>query len=433
MTLQPTRSPAPSGPVREERRRPAPPVRVVCVLVVVVVVGQRFALPAGPQALPLSLVVGYAGCAALLWWRAVRFDRLRLELFALAGTACAAATYLGLWWDDDSLSLPSLVLLLLIYALWCLRLTDTGPGVQRAVLGTFVRTMLVLSALGVLQMTAQYAGVWQYQDYLGAVVPPDLLLQAYNTDAPTSYLSPIYRGNAFVFLEPSFLSQYCALAVLVALLLRAPAWQLGLLTAGLASAVSGTGFLLLSAGLVAVVLRDRSALRPSYLVTGVLALAALLASPVASGLLDRASEFGESGSSASLRLVQPYTETARGLQEGPSRPYVGAGPGSAERLLSTDRDGGLGRAVTYTTAPKLVFEYGLVAGGLFMLFLLVCLFGGRSVPAVPFALFLMTWVLSGALLQPHTAVLAWLLAMVCVPGRVGLGRRPGPRAVQPSG
>jgi hypothetical protein len=416
--------------VAEPQQIPVAPARDIssglartslCSLVVVIVVGQRFALPLGGQVLPVTLLAAYAVGVLLLCRGVLMLDRLRLELFVLAAGACATAAYVGLWGAEQApVSLPSMVLLFVVYGLWLLRRRGPYAEVNESVLRAYTRTMLVLSGLGVLQMAGQYTGAWRYKDYIGSWVPPTFLLQDYNTSAPTAYLSSIYRGNAFVFLEPSFLSQYCALAILIALVRRAPAWQLLVLAAGLASAVSGTGFLLLAAGLLVVVVRRRSAIRPSYIAVGIVAAGVLLATPFADGLLGRVGEFGKSGTSASLRFVQPYTETVRGLDEAPSRYYVGAGPGTSERLLLSNRGASIGQAVTYTTAPKLIFEYGLIAGGLFLLFLVVALFRGAPVPVVPAALFVMTWILSGALLQAHTAVLVWLLTVVW-------GHREGPR------
>lgn len=403
-------SSAPAAQTRETRRSGA--LRwVLIVLLVVIVAGQRLAVPLGAQTVPLSLIASCCAAVGLLLGGLLRVDRLRAELFVLAGGACAGVTYLATW-GDAPMSLSSFLLLLVLYAPWALHVAPGHRVVQQSVLRAFVWLMLLLSGVGAAQVGGQYSGVWQYRDYLAEALAPQYLIPAYNTSNTLDYYSPVFRGNAFIFLEPSFLSQYCALAIIVALVLRAPTWQLLLLAAGLGSAVSGTGFILLAAGLVLVALRRPRAIRPTYVVAGLVAVAVLLATPFADGLLSRADEFSEDRSSATLRFVDPYTETATGLDAESSRWYVGAGPGTAERLLVSGRSGPLAEAVTYTTAPKLVFEYGLLAGGLFMLFLLVALLRGSPVPVVPGALLVMTWLLSGALLQPHTAVLAWVLVVV---------------------
>jgi hypothetical protein len=122
-------------------------------------------------------------------------------------------------------------------------------------------------------------------------------------------------------------------------------------------------------------------------------------------------EAGSSGSSLSLRFVEPYAQVAAGLADEPARYLVGAGPGSAERLLENDRQGA-GQAVVYTIVPKVYFEYGLLAGSAFLAFLGLALFRRPPSPVVPGSLVIMLGLLSGSLLQPHTLLVAWLLTVV---------------------
>ena len=137
-----------------------------------------------------------------------------------------------------------------------------------------------------------------------------------------------------------------------------------------------------------------------------------------------------SASSLSLRFVLPYDQVAQGLSEDPGRYLVGAGPGSAERLLENARQG-TGLAVVYTIAPKVIFEYGVPAGVLFLIFLGCCLFRGPPHRVVPGALVVMLGLLSGSLLQPHTLLVAWLLSVVWSRDPVPVGDdRPG--TAQPS-
>ena len=82
----------------------------------------------------------------------------------------------------------------------------------------------------------------------------------------------------------------------------------------------------------------------------------------------RVVEIGTSGSSASLRAVEPYTAlapfvTAQGLV-----PFLGLGPGSSQVLVSATRIEGL----LVPTPLKVFFDYGLLAGGALAVFLLAC-------------------------------------------------------------
>jgi hypothetical protein len=267
--------------------------------------------------------------------------------------------------------------------------------------------MLVLAPIGVFQLAGQLLGVWQWEDYLGDVLTSDYIVPHYNFDNPLAYESPIRKATAFVLLEPSFLSQFCALAVIIGLVLRVPAWQLVLLIAGVASSVSGTGVFLLAAGGVLLLVRAPQLMRVGYVVAAVVAAGLVLYSPVAGLFLDRSGELTETQSSGYSRFVAPYLQVLGGLADAPIRYAIGDGAGTSEDLLVTNAEG-FSQVVLYVILPKLVYEYGVVAGGLFLIFLVVATLRGTPWRIVPGSLLFMTFFLSGALLQPQTAFLVWV-------------------------
>lgn len=377
-------------------------------LLLVVVLGQRLALPLpGPQ-VQLTLVAVLAALGLLVLADGVRADIARLQLYLVAALAVVAVSAVTTW-SANPLSIPSLVVLLILWLPWVFRLRHPSGEAYRRLARRFVRLMLVLAPLGVVQVLVQVVGLWRYADVMQAVLPTAVLIDGYNTSIPFQYGSSLYKANAFVFLEPSFFSQYCALAMLLGLLLRAPLWQMLILGLGLVVAVSGTGLVMLGVGAVLLLLRRPGALlRPAVVVPAVLGTAALLASPVAQLLLDRRDEITDSGSSANSRFVAPYLEVGAGLAADPVRYLVGAGPGTATRMLESSARGQLGDAIVYNILAKLLFEYGLIAGALFTLFILVALLLRCPVTVIPGSLVLMLFFLSGSLLQPHTVVLAWL-------------------------
>jgi hypothetical protein len=307
----------------------------------------------------------------------------------------------------------SFVLLVTAYVPWLFRLRGPRRSHHTTLqMGRlFVRLMTVAAAVALAQQVAQRAGGWRFQDYLADLVPEQFLLGDYNTVIPIQYGSPIVKSQAFVFLEPSFLSQYLALGIVVAVLIRAPLWQPLLMGVGMVTTFSGTGIVLLIAGGVLILLRSPRSLRPTLVAGVVLTGGLLLSTSLVAPLADRTQEKSDSTSSWSLRFVVPYREVAHGLAEAPERYLVGAGPGTSERLLENDKQGA-GLAVVYPVAPKLAFEYGLPAGLLFLVFWLVALLRRASMPVLPGALVVMLGALSGSLLQPHTLVLAWLLSLV---------------------
>lgn len=387
-------------------------LRLIKITLFVCVVGQRFAIPAGSSPIALSLVMTYVFVFLARMRGGVRYNRVRSELFIAGAALLVLATYLSGFFGN-SISLNSLLLLLVLYVPWVFCISVQFRDLFVPVARFYTRIMLVAAVVGVFQLGSQYAGVWSYEDYLLNVVPESFLIQNYNVSYQLAWNDPTTKANAFVFLEPSFLCQYLALALVIALLIRAPAWQPALLGLGMASTLSGTGIILLviSVGLMVIVAPNR--IRPAYVLAGAVGLAIVFATPAATILLDRKDETSQEGSSGYIRFVQPYTEVSTGLTKDLSRLFVGAGPGSSDRLLTSFRSGG--DAVVYTIVPKLAFEYGLVAMVVFVAFLMVSVYRGPPMPVLPTAMLVMIFFLSGSLLQSHTIALAWLLTSVWGP------------------
>lgn len=398
------------------RRRTAsassPAVPVLQVTLVLILLLQRFALPVGTEGISVTLAIALVVLLVLVLTGRLVHDVPRLVAFALSLAACGAVTWIAALGNVD-LSLGSFLLLVVVYLPWVFRVTD-APSSRHgsaAIANTYVTFMLVAAVVAVLQLVCQLLGVWVYQDPLAANVPEQWLLSKYNTSIPTEYASPIYKSQAFVFLEPSFLSQFLALAVIVGIVRRVAWWKLIVLGLAMFCTYSGTGIILLVVGLLIVLVRMPRRLRPGFVLLGLVAVAVVISTPYAAPLLERTNETTSSASSLSLRFVQPYQGVIDGLADQPARYLVGAGPGSAERLLENDRQGA-GLAVVYTIVPKVYFEYGLLAGSMFLTFLGLALFRRAPVPVVPAALVVMLGLLSGSLLQPHTLLVAWLLTVV---------------------
>ncbi len=402
---------------RPGRRFSAADRRALSVLVVLLVLTHRLGVPVGGTTVSLAIPVVYGVLVVLLLRGRLRFNRVRAELFTVGITGCVLVTAVAMWRGGDP-SIPSLMLVLALYAPWVLGFAvDRGSEVVQHAARTYVRVMVVLAAVGVVQFVSQLVGLWEYEDLVKEFVPPELLVQGFNNSIPLVYGSSVYKSNAFVLLEPSFLSQYCALAVIAGLMVRVPAWQSLVLVAGLASAVSGTGIILLVVGLVIMLVRAPRRIGPGVVMSLATGLLLVLLSPVAPLLLDRTGEVSQPSSSGYGRFVAPYVETARGLDGDTWRYVIGAGPGTVERLLPSRADG-IGNDVLYSVVPKLLFEYGLFVGGLFALFLVFGMLNGAPWRVVPGTLLVMTFVLSGGLLQPQTAYLAWVFTGLGVAERL---------------
>ena len=187
-----------------------------------------------------------------------------------------------------------------------------------------------------------------------------------------------------------------------------------------------------------MLLRAPNRIQPRAVVAGALCLIVVFLTPAGGILLDRRTEASRSGSSGSLRFVQPYTGVVAGLRQEPSRYLVGAGPGASDRLLASTRSGG--EAVVYAIAPKVAFEYGLFSLVVVVAFLLIAVLRGPPIPVLPASMLFMMFFLSGSLLSPHVIVTAWLLTSAWgTPVTVGIsdslaarGRRAANRSTVPA-
>ena len=102
-------------------------------------------------------------------------------------------------------------------------------------------------------MTAtQFAGI-AYRDVFASVVPEPLQLSGYVITYPYAYGGTLFRANAWVGLEPSFVSFQLGLAALAAMMVRRSWLVLALILAGLASTASGSGILILLVGVAGLV------------------------------------------------------------------------------------------------------------------------------------------------------------------------------------
>jgi hypothetical protein len=361
-------------------------------LFVATVVLQRFAVPGLPVALVLPVVVGGAvwGVAAGL----ASFDRFRLTAWLLAAGAMAAVIGIQeLVVPDVRISVSSWALFVLTWFPFTLRLTDRRRSTYVATLRVVVGTTLGLAVVNIVMLTSQLAGL-PYRDWLAEVLPTNLLLQGFVITYPLTYGSEIFRGNAWIGLEPSIVSAQLGVGLVAAILTRARATTIVVLAAGTLCAASGSGFaILVIAVLVLLALPGRWTLRP-YAVPAGIGLVLVLATPIGQGLLARIPEVFVPNSSANLRAVLPYQYLWGRWSDNLGIVLLGGGPGSSQSIVGDS--GILGLLVP--TPVKIFFDYGLLAGAVLAGFIIVCYLGGPS-RALAFSLFVSLWTL-----QPGTTV-----------------------------
>lgn len=386
-----------------QRRRTMVALKIIVVSVVVL---QRFSVPGISTALCAPIVL--AVVAYLLLHELLVADSTGSGGYLLAMSLCSLAAVASALFLGAAPSLTSLALLIMLYLPFCFRLRAEFHGLRFRLMEFFNRLMLLLAVVALAQWGAQIAG-WQYRDPL-ATLPSSLLLQTYNTFYPIAYGSSIIKTNAVVFLEPSFCSQYLALAIIVQLLLGRNRWRLVLYAAALLTTVSGTGVLLLGLGLCMLAIRRGGRWTvQALLVVGVVG-ALLSLTPLGKIVSSRSTEASTTNSSGNVRFVAPYVQVFDGFARDVPTMLVGRGPGAVTRSTGSLFFNPEGVEVNYPVLPKLAAEYGLVATLAFAWFITVAILRGARSPTLAAVLLLLYFILSGSLLQPATVYTVLVLA-----------------------
>lgn len=381
--------------------------RALKVMLVSVVVLQRFAVPGLNVALCAPIVLAVTGY--LLIDGALVRDTRNTEGYLVAiGCCCVAATLSATFFGAHP-SLTSLGLLVVLYIPFCFRLRARAADLLPALLEFFTRMMVVLSGVAIVEWVAQFAGRHLTDPF--ARLPPALLVQGFNTSYPIHYGSRIYKANAFVFLEPSFCSQFLALAIIAQLLLGGRRWRLPLYGLALATTLSGTGLLLLAGGLGVLAFR-RGGHWAAQVATVVAALGAVVAlSPLGALVTGRTTEATQSDTSGNARFVAPYTQVAHAFRHDLAATLFGRGPGAVSRAATSTLFDPNGALANYPAAPKVAAEYGLIAALVFTWFMVRAITSGTPSPTLAACLLLLYFVLSGSLLQPATTYTCLILGV----------------------
>lgn len=390
---------APKGPTVEHG------LRVVKGLILAVILLQRVAIPGAGISIALPLVI--AGYAYLAARGLLEVHQHRALLYLLTCTACLTAA-LSLTLTGVPTSLNSLSLLLLMYlpAIFVARSDLRRRYVS--ILRFFSTVMLVASVLALAEWALQLLGL-RYYDVVGGLLPKQLLVPGYNTSYPIEYGSSLYKSNGLVFLEPSFFSQFTALAVLTQIVLAERQRRIAAYLFALVTSVSGTGVFLLGVGLTVLAVRRGVWWTARLLVTAAVAVGIVATVPGLGGIfLNRSKESSTSGTSGNLRFVKPYQVLVEGITATPQSALTGFGPGSDDRYGKAyfERSG---LPLGNPTLQKALFEYGLLSGMLLVFFLVYVILSGARSPTLAAALLCQHLLLSGGLLQPQTLYACLLL------------------------
>lgn len=377
--------------------------RFLLLVVAATVLLQRFAIPLGGSAqLPVNLVVALVMLGVGLRHGLVVLDRRGAVIYrtltsaGILGTIAALST--GHGWSATSLGL-----LLVIYLVMFVRPADDLRDQLPSFLDRFTDLMQIAAVVGMLQAALQYAGV-PYIDLLSRLVPVRFLITGFNTGNPISMGAAIIRVNGVVFLEPSVLSMCLGLAAVVAVYRERRIGVVALLLVAILPTVAVTGVLVVAIGLVQLTLlrkwRPAGRLASAFLV----AAAAGTLVPGALKFVTRGSELGQDNTSGSGRTTAPYSVLLPDWSRDLHAILTGVGAGSAsDRVANSGLHG-----VLTTAIPKLLYEYGVIAGSVMIAALLAYLLPGMWKTPWGVALVVVHFAVNASLLQPTLVIVTFV-------------------------
>lgn len=313
-------------------------------------------------------------------------------------------------------SLASLLLLGTLHLGYVFCLSHGAVSTARA-LAFFLGLASGLALLGIGQYALQFVFGARYAFPIENLLPDDFVVQGFNMQAPIAYGLEIYRANGVFFAEPSFFSQFMAVAIIVELLTSNRLLRVALYLLALLLSYSGTGLLLLAVcgPLILVTHRRRGLL---WVMLLGLALLVVLGGYLEFGrLTGRIGEFGAVHSSAYARFVSGFHLFEEHLWPYPLRALFGYGAG--QFLAYAAR---MPFSMAEMTLFKMIFEYGLLGAAVYFSFVFYCLYRSGAPFIIRLAIGL-TLLLNGPFV-PFFHGLALSLLVWTTPAGDGAARSP---------
>ncbi|QDL54551.1 hypothetical protein [Rhodoferax aquaticus] len=271
----------------------------------------------------------------------------------------------------------------------------------------FSQLMLVVATFTLLQFLLQQVGFGYY--YIGDFLPDDFLLIGYAPLYEYPFGSGIFKPNGFFLLEPSFLSQFMALGLVVEFYSKRRYHFILIFVVALLLSQSGTGILIVSGLIVQEFFRAKTDNKIKFFVSIVMLSIFILPFISLDFYASRATELGVEDSSAFIRFVAPFVHVSY-LFDNASLGDIafGFGPGSSSRVyFSTEAN--------HLFSTKSAIEYGVFFLLAIHVYVLVFIFK-RIESNFRLPLFVFVFLASGSLLQPITIVSMFLFQFVSVPG-----------------
>lgn len=367
---------------------------LINVLLLVLIFGQRFVVTFGSFQFPIILFVVFVALFAFLLFNKITINRHALFMYLAYNTVILFSLATGKWMKSGSIySLLYFSLLYLPFIFWV-----NHQCTREYVFGTFQKYMFAASIIGITQFIASSYLAINLNDYF-EYIPSDYIQAGFKTYYEAKQGSGWIKSNGVFFLEPSFFSQFAALSLIIEYLFFKRLKNYLIYSVALIVSFSGTGILLL---LVFAIINFHKLLRLKniLLFTSVLGLLYYFLPSYVNILLSRLDEFNSESASGFIRFVAPFVVLKEFLS-GPSVLY-GLGPGTVDRL-------NLPFEVAFSVIPKIYIEYGVIAGTIFMFFILTSVLVRQDFKKISIVVMFMYLFLAGNLLSPQIVLLFYIL------------------------
>lgn len=363
--------------------------RIFFVLVIAMIFFQKLGLNFGDAAIGLDTILMWIGFVMLIG--SSRFNPARGLLLCLMVLAI-----LGMMVSITPPDRPTAFgIVAAAFIPFMLEIPISEEGALRC-FNHFQRCMSVIAVIVLVQQGLQYTVGNRYWPNLETVIPESFLYPGFAYIHPYAFGSPYLTPNGVFFLEPSALSYYLSIALIIEIIWFKSFTRFCLFAAALGAcmAVTGIATVLLSSPFWISRVDKRIW---HILIWGIIPLILLAAH---FGALDhlfaRSDELSDNQSSGYARIMLPLQSISDQLSS--SNVMFGHGAGSTPR------------AANFVEWPfsKLLYEYGIIVAILFHAYLLTCMFGRPLSRALSFSM-LLPYLFFGGGFVSHASVMPLIL------------------------
>lgn len=341
-------------------------------------------------ALPLTMIM-----IGLLCWRGGMGIDVRKSVLYLAFGAVAGLTALAN--NMSASTLPSMLFVYAVYSTFVFSVPLSKTAYEK-ILDNVVILGIIAAGFVFIDWLAQLAGFGM--PTIHDILPEKFRFFNYVYVQPIEWGSKWMKPNGYWFLETSFVSQFCAMSLVIECCRKQRLFYLATLASGLLLTFGGTGLMLVGLSLPVMLFY----VRPRLLLICIMMLPLLFGVALKAGLIDniasRTTEFSTEGKSGNQRFTK-QAEVIGATLTGPTREgLLGIGPGRMPQRLN----------LLWIPATKVLVEYGLFSAILFWVFYFYSIFG-RGVPIFASWIVAVQYLfLNGSFLVPICAVICVILA-----------------------